>query len=511
MRSSFFGLETARRSLYSQKKALETTSHNIANANTEGYTRQKVRMSATNPYTKPAMNSPTGPGQIGTGVEVTDIERMRDDFIDQQIRNESRFAGDWSAKHDTLEKLEVIYNEPSESGLRDVFDQFWESLQTLADEPEDRTARSQVMERGVSLADTVNHMYTQMVDLKEDIDQRIGTKVSEINSIGRQIADLNKQIHNVELSQDKNANDLRDKRDVLLDELSELTDYELSEDSRGHLQVNIGGTALVRGEKANQMVFEEEDFDLADPGEEEDIGDLEEVEPEGSVVKWEHTGQEINFRDGEMKGLFDSRDEIVQDQINELRSVMYQFQDKFNDVHSEGFDYHEAQGEEGDSGDVEEFFNWLNNGDDLMEVDDDIRDDVFNIRAGYETEGEGKYPGNGENAKRLAQLKHERIIDEDYYEGKEDVDGTSTFNDFIDATVSSLGVEAQEAEKMVENQDLLLNQLKNRREAVSGVSLDEEMTDMIKYQQAYNAASRMVTAVDEQLDTIINRMGVVGR
>ena len=521
MRSTFFGLETARKALHAQKKALDTTSHNISNANTEGYTRQKVSMSATNPYTKPAMNSPTGAGQIGTGVEVTDIERMRDDFIDQQVRQESRFMGDWEAKSDTLKKLEVIYNEPSEEGLRGVFDRFWESLQTLSQEPESRTSRTEVMERGVSLADTVNHMYRQMTDLKQDLDDTIRNKVNDINSIGRQVADLNKQIQNIERAQGQSANDLKDKRDLLLDELSELTNFQRAEDSDGNLIVSVGGTALVRADSMNEMRFEQ-----SSP---EDIeeGDLDIQEPEGGKVVWEHTGSEINFRDGEMKGLFDSRDEIVQDQINELREVMYQFQSKFNQVHSgeddddtDAFNHYATMDDpEGKVEDGETFFDWLNNGDELMQVDDDIREDVFNIRAGRETGEEGKYPGNGENAKLLAQLKHEQVIDESYYQKYQEADhiddieadGTSTFNDFINATVTSLGVEAQEAERMVENQNDLLNQLKNRREAVSGVSLDEEMTNMIKYQQAYNAASRMVTTIDEQLDTIINRMGIVGR
>lgn len=521
MRSSFFGLETAKRSLDAHKKALETTSHNIANANTEGYTRQKVSKAATNPYTTPAMNSPVGAGQIGTGVEVTEINRMRDEFIDNQVRHESRFMGDWEAKSDTLRKLEVIYNEPSEQGLRGVFDQFWESLQTLSKEPESRTARTEVMERGVSLADTVNHMYDQMTNLKEDLDDQIETKVQDINSIGRQISDLNKQIQNIERAQDQSPNDLKDRRDLLLDELSELTNFETAEDSQGRLIVNISGTSLVRGENFNGLEFEEGE----NTGDSD--GDIDEQELEGGKVFWQHTGDEVEFRDGEMKGLFDSRDEIVQGQINELREVMYQFQEKFNEVHrgddaedEEAFNYYATEDDfEGSEDAGKEFFDWLNNGDELMQVDEEIREDVFNIRAGREMEDEGKHPGNGENAKILAQLKHERIIDEGFYEkykehnGVDEIDttGTSTFNEFIDAAVTSLGVEAQEAERMVENQEDLLNQLKNRREAVSGVSLDEEMTDMIKFQQAYNAASRIVTTIDEQLDTIINRMGIVGR
>ncbi|ACB85802.1 flagellar hook-associated protein FlgK [Natranaerobius thermophilus] len=568
MRSTFHGMETAKRALFAQRNALDTTGHNIANAERDGYTRQKAHMSATSPYTMPAQNMPGTAGQIGTGVEVESVERMRDDFIDSQIREESRFKGNWENKNDTLKKIETLYTEPSDSGLRSVFDQFWESLQDLSKNPEDRTARTQVMERGVSLADTVNHMYGQFVNLKEDLDESIDIKVDEINSIGHQIADLNEQIQNIELRTNQNANDLRDKRDMLLDELSELTNYNLSEDDKGNVRVSIGGTSLVEGNRVNELEFEAEAADADnDNGNNEGNGNiyLDDQEPRGGKVKWSHTGEEVNFRDGAMGGLMDSRDKIVQDHIDELRSVMAQFQESFNVVHSDdrAFNHYQAQaaqdGEDPFSDDVNQvdnFFEWKNDGNELLTVNEEIQEDVYLINAGYidndtlseyldgdyddddlsdmgledifgdnyETQepenmdinpNKLMYRGNGENGKRLANLKDEDIIkevpSEDNFDNDEKISGDTTFNDYIDAVVSDLGVEAQEAERMVENQELLVDQLENRREAVSGVSMDEEMTKMVQQQHAYNAASRVVTTIDESLDTIINQMGIVGR
>ncbi len=556
MTSTFHGIETAKRALFANQRALDTTSHNIANADSEGYTRQKASMEATSPYTKPAMNMSGSAGQVGTGVEVDSIERMRDDFIDTQIREETNNKGEWENKSDTLKKLESLYTEPSDSGLRSVFDQFWESLQELSDNPEDRSARTQVMERGVSLTDTVNHMYDQFVNLQEDLDENMSIKVDDINSIANQVADLNEQIQNVELRDNQDANDLRDKRDLLLDELSEYTDFNISEDNLGNARVSIGGTSLVEGNTANEIEYvEAENDENNDNGNDNDDPNVDNREPEGGEIRWTHTGDEVNFQDGAMGGLQDSK-EIVQHHIDELRDSMAQFQTSFNKIPGDdrAFNHAEAEDPEADpedaEGRVEEFFNWKNDGNELLTVNEDIRDDVYKINAGYiddetvaqyidkdeekiqdmdrgeieeELEAQGydletvMKSGNGENARRLANLKDADIINEnvssedDFVEDPTDPDGDTTFNDYIDAVVSDLGVEAQEADRMVENQELLVDELENRREAVSGVSMDEEMTNMIQYQHAYNAASRMVTTLDESLDTIINQMGIVGR
>ncbi|OWZ84854.1 flagellar hook-associated protein FlgK [Natranaerobius trueperi] len=516
MRSSFFGIETARRALFANSKALDTAGHNIANANTEGYTRQKVNMSATSPYSRPGINSPHGAGQIGTGVEAESIDRIRDEFIDTQIRNETNSKGEWNMKYDTLKKIESIYSEPSDSGIRNVFDQFWDSLQELSQNPEDRTARTQVKERGVSLADTVNHMYNQLTDLKKDLDENIKINVDDINSKANQIADLNEQIQNVEVKSNQNANDLRDKRDQLLDELSELTDFNLSEDDMGNARVTIGGTSLVNGTDVNELEYIPEDE--LEIEEDDDFLETPDSEPKGGKVIWNHTEREVNFGEGEMNGLIESRDEIVDHHIDELRSLTYQLSESFNAIHGadDAFNHYEAQGN-GDNR-QDDFFEFKNDGSRFIDVNEEIQQDVNLINAGYEKDDEGKYLGNGENARRLADLKSHSIIhenvNEDTFDGIEDlddIDGTATFNDFIDSTVADLGVETQEAMRMVENQELLVGQLENQREAVSGVSLDEEMTNMIKHQHAYNAASRVITTIDESLDTIINRMGTVGR
>ncbi len=468
MRSTFFGLEIGRRGIQSQQKALDVTGHNIANANTEGYSRQRAIMEATTPMYYPGYNKPVGAGQIGTGVSVQEIKRVRDSFLDTQIRKEFASGGEWEYRNDILKKLETILNEPSESGLRTALDQFWGSIQTLSTRPEDRSVRANVRQLGIVLADTFNHMNRQLTDLQKDVDKTITIKVEEINVIAQQISDLNKQIVQVESSGD-HSNDLRDRRDLLLDQLSQLARVGIQEDTTGAVTVSLGNGLLVTNQMANKLTTQ------TDP-----LTGLH-------SVQWPD-GTNISFTSGTMKGLFHSRDVIVESQLTQLNDLASQFISKFNTQHQSGFGLNSSTGNS--------FFAGTDASD--MQVDAAIMSELDNIAAAGGVLPVA--PGNNTNALLLAALKHDTTAM-----------GTSTFDDYYRGMAAQLGVDSQAAEKMVNNQQLVLSQLENQRQQISGVSLDEEMTSMIKFQHAYNAAARVVTSVDEMLDTIINRLGVVGR
>ncbi|KHF35030.1 Flagellar hook-associated protein 1 [Paenibacillus sp. P1XP2] len=169
MTSTFHSIETARRSLAAQTTALNTTGHNIANANTEGYSRQTVKMQASRPIEAYGMNRSNAPGQLGTGVEVTSINRIREQFLDSQYRNENSANGGWSIRSNTLEKLQAIINEPSETGIRTVLDNFWKSWSDLSKNPEDPTGRKIVVQTAQALTDGLNHMSRQIDSLENDL------------------------------------------------------------------------------------------------------------------------------------------------------------------------------------------------------------------------------------------------------------------------------------------------------------------------------------------------------
>jgi flagellar hook-associated protein 1 FlgK len=590
--SNFLSMEIGKRSIMTHQTALSVTGHNIANANTVGYTRQSPTLVTTRPHYTPNLTSNSGIGQLGTGVEVAYLERLRDAFLDGQIRNENKTTGYWSAIQDTLAKIEVILNEPSNDGLRTVMDQFWESWQDLSAHPESESVRAVVAQRGAALADAFNHTYQQLTELREDVNAFVRVKVDEINSIAQQMADLNQQILSITIA-GKQPNDLLDKRDLLIDELSRIADVTVNHDHNGMVSVQLGGRPLVQGK----------DFAVMDT-----VTDKRGMHQ----VVWADTKTAVNVTGGELRGLLDARGateldkspsvyaEIIPNMIEDLNQLAKTIILRTNEIHRGGFSLNNQSA----FPDGMNFFteptdgNWAQ----MMQVDQLIADDPKNIAAARYHTWEGGIEtnfGDGAVALMIAQLKHDynleqytassgilpsNIFDdpapainltindnlieiseptEPYQDLNQVVDainealsntdvsvrsegrqlvfystsasftvagtiGTFTFNataqdpigkmvnkattdDYWRSVCAQIGVMSQESLRMVNNQDTLLNELENKRQSVSGVSLDEEMTNMIKFQHAYNAASRFITTIDEAIEVIVNRMGLVGR
>ncbi len=507
---SFLGLEIGKRAITSQQTALTITGHNIANANTAGYTRQVAQLQTTIPYCAPSFTTAMQVGQLGTGVEVGTIERIREQFLDNQYRNENKAGGYWQSVAEAISKMEVIINEPSDSGLREVMDQFWEAWQDLVSNPENDSARTVVAERGATLADTFNHTYRQLVELRVDINSILDTKVQDINSTAEQIRDLNEQILAIKVS-GQQPNDLLDRRDLLLDQLSRIADIQVFEESNGMVAVQLGGRALVQGLNFSSL---------------DTVADAEGMQ----MIVWQDTRVKTQISGGELKGLLDIRgaSALPADASSQYRGLVPEMIDKLNElaraivvetnrVHQQGFSLLNQSG----TPDGANFFDQpldpdtVSDWSQYIKVSDAILDDPRGIAAaglrtwGDATSGGDPVPpalpvpinfGDGSNALNLAQLKHALIID-----------GAMTMDDFWRSLTSTIGVQGQQAERMAENQENLVGELDNKRQSVSGVSLDEEMTNMIRYQHAYNAAARFITAIDEQLDLVVNRLGLVGR
>lgn len=472
MRTTFFGLETARRALMAQQLGLETTAHNIANANTPGYSRQVVQLQSTTPFSPPSLLRPQIPGQIGTGVGVGAIQRMRNAFVDTQVRQETSSLGRWETQRDLLMQVELIYNEPSESGIRNSLDAFWQSLQDLSLNPESGSARTVVLQRGQALADLLNHTYTQLKDLQSSVNDTIEVQVGEVNTYAKKIASLNRQIVEAS-SMGDNPNDLMDQRDLLITELSKIVDVNVHTDKYNAATVTIGGIPLVEWDQVREL--------KAEP------------DADGKYqLKWAKTGNPVEFHNGSLKGLLVMRDEQIDGHIGMITNFSNTLVTEFNGVHSAGYGLDESQGD---------FFEKI----DTL----DPNNPLFRVRTGLTENGiaastiDGVPPGNGENASALAEVLNTTIYT---------IDSTSTtLRDYLSSNIAKLGVETQHALRMTDNQKALVGHLENRQEMVAGVSLDEEMVNMIKFQHAYNAAARILTGFDEMYDTIINRMGLVGR
>lgn len=500
MRTTFSGISIALRALQAQQTSLDVTGHNVANANNPNFSRQSAIHAATRPFPTPMLGYTPSGGQMGTGVEISQITRMRDNFVEMRLRQQFHSLKYWESLKDGLTQVELFFNEPTENGIHAALDQFWDSLQDLSREPDFDSVREVVVQRAQVLVEAIRNTRQQLQNLRDNVNTNIRTKVSEINSLSSRIADLNVQIGKISATGSL-PNDLMDTRDALLEDLSKLVDIEVIQDHANMFSVTVGGASLVHrstayGMSTNRVPQENEGY-------------------EKNEIIWAATGAPVEISFGELGGLYELRDK-VQDFMGDLDDWTFDFATEFNRLHNQGYDLNGVGGHESDEDSERlDFFEFKKASDEAdikfaalnIIVNSDIADNVENIRAAYleveEGESEGDDfdgVGNGLNALRLAQLRF-----------KPPEESEVTLGEAFTSIISTLGVVTQKSLKMVENEEVLTNHLTNLRESVSGVSLDEEMANMIRFQHAYNAAARMMTAVDETLDVIINRLGIVGR
>jgi len=244
MRTIFLGLEIARKALQAHQAAMNVTSHNIANANTPGYTRQVPHLSQeTVPLS--GLFVPPHLKNVGLGTDVDEIRRMRDKFLDLQIRQESRTGAYWNTIDKGLEQVEVVFGEPGESGLSQIFDRFWNTWQELAKSPESQASRVLVVETGNLLAQALSHTYTQLETQRSELNEEVAIKVQEVNNFIQQIYDLNQQIVRVAPA-GGNINDYKDQLDVLVESLSKVLSVQVRENQNGTYTIALQGRILVQ-------------------------------------------------------------------------------------------------------------------------------------------------------------------------------------------------------------------------------------------------------------------------
>ncbi|OZU88800.1 flagellar hook-associated protein FlgK [Virgibacillus indicus] len=472
--STFHGLEMAKQALFAQQSALYTTGHNISNANTDGYSRQRVNFETMNPYPAGSRNRPQIPGQMGTGVQAGSVQRIRNEFLDIQFRGENSKSGYWETKADALSRLENVMNEPSESGLSKTMDQFWQSLQDLAANPEkDSGVRSVVFQRGQAVADTFNYLSNSLNSIQGDLKSQIDTTVKDANSLIEQIHNINEQVKQVE-PHGFLANDLYDERDRLIDELSKIVNIKVTDQSSGESSLDIAD-----GLKKIDVMDSEGNVLGTLIDEEEGILNKIDVNFEVNEATGEETltleagGTDIKESNGSLKGLVESYEVTYPEMLSNLDKMAYKFADAFNGIHSNFFDVEET----GAAGNIKVA---LDSADEIVASNEN---------------------NDGKIASDLADL-FEKSLD-----GLED----KSVKGYFQSIIGELGVEAQQANRMADNTIILRSQVENQRMSVSSVSLDEEMSNMIKFQHAYNAAARSMTTIDEMIDRIINSMGLVGR
>lgn len=465
--SAFFGLHVARRAMMAQQRAMEVTGHNIANANTPGFSRQQALMATAAPFPYPAVNAPAGGAwQLGSGVEVTAIRRVRDSFLDHQFRGATQTLGYWEARRDVLSQLEMVFLEPSENGLSWLLSEFWGAWQELNKNPESMPVRVSLREKARGLTDTVRLMYNNIEDLRQGVALDINTKVAEVNSLSRQLVDLNQQIVRVS-ALGQQPNDLLDQRDLLLDRLSRRLNIALAHKPNGTVEVHAGNRVLVQESQAFTLRAE--------------VGTV------SAGITWEKNGQPAGIRDGDLQALLDAYNTLLPAYQNGLNELVRTLIERVNIVHRDGFGLNNVTGINFFApiapGEVPETV--------FFRLSSEVLADVNNIAAA----SAANRPGDGSVALTIARLRAGRTMQGD----------TVTFENYYQNLLARLGTEGEEAGRLVNLQGQLVRSLEIRREEAAGVSLDEEMLNLVQFQHAYQAAARFASVVDEMLDVLINR------
>lgn len=450
-------LDIARRALHAHQSAMNTAGNNIANVNTEGYSRQRVKLASTNSVVTPY-------GILGSGVKFDGVERIRSKFVDKQLINERPSLNRFEFKSNALQFIEEILNEPSDIGLNRNLEDFFNSFHDLANDPESSAARTVVREKAITLSNTFNRIHRQFRNYQQQLNSELASKVKEVNRITAQIATLNQKIGDTEVGGNQ-APSLRDKRDQLIDDLSQLVDVRTNENESGAVNVSVAGRFLVVGTQSQNL-------NLA----------VQSENDAGPAVTFELGGQVADITNGSIRGILDVRDSNIPNYLNQLDEFAVTLAQEVNNIHSTGYNLDGITGAD--------FFDTSVTGAADFAVDAAVLNDA-NLIATSDALNE---PGNNKIALAIAGLQ----------DGLTMSDGQLTFSDFYNSFIASLGSQTQEAEFLTSSYGLTVEKLEFTRDSISGVSLDEEMTNLIEAQQAFTAATRVVTTVDEMTQSVLN-------
>ena len=555
-RSTFFGLEIGKTGLTMSQLGLDVTGHNIANVDTKGYTRQRIVSTAYDPFGTIGRALPASQALVGGGVNVKLHDQIRSAYLDRRYRTENTVNAYWQKRTESMRYLESYFDNVNEqTSINYSVARFFQAMKVLAEDTVEGAPRTLLQTAGKDLVQQLNMIYEGLIDLQDTQNQAVLVTVDEINRIADEIAQLNKSIYGFEITGHL-ANDLRDKRNVLIDELSTYVDVEYREypDGKGHskFEVSIGGETLVDHVETWQLGV----WEITNPIPELEAADESPVlqvvwmKDDGSGVLIPDPGNPLLIKSGQLRAYLDMRDgdgignnakgiPYYIEMLNNLARALVQ---EVNTVHTQGWTDHPV--EPSSTGIL--FFNDFGAGDviflrddpddaaritgtlyivkqDILKsvtarnirLSDDIENSVYNIACSSTRivkQGEGKpeelQRGNNENMNALYDLFRKK----DIALGTVATGGVSigSFDGYVTSIRFDVGNVLNSCIKTAENCNTLTIAAENQRISIAGVSLDEEMTNLIRYQHAYNGAARVITAMDDALDRLINGTGRVG-
>ena len=470
--SNMSSLTTALSALYAQRRGLDITGHNIANANTEGYTRQRVEMVGNaGPVGASLFSKWNG---VGQGVNVTGITRMRDAFLDLRSNQEHSVQGELGMSQTILSRIELGFGEPSDMGLAAQFSEFWSGWDDVANNPTDLAARNALLERASTLTTNLRGTAASMSALRTDLVDQLRAQTEAVNQMATAIAQLNENITN-QTNSGLSPTDLLDQRDLLVNQLSDTIGITIKPREGGGVDIFVGGTALVRNTVAESLKVD----DSTDP-----VG-----------LQWTKDGYPASVGGGSVAGLLKGINDVIPRYLSQLDGVAARMMEMVNGAHTEGQDLDGVAGED--------FFAGTGAAD--IRLSDAVIGQPRHIAAA----AMGGGTADNSNALRLAAFANHRDrpldpSDPAYLAG----DGPDML---YRSMIVGMGVETEAVNRRVDIQYEITRQMDAARDSQAGVNLDEEMTNMLAYQRAYEAAARFMTAIDQMLDRLINSTGLVGR
>lgn len=623
MASSFAGIEIGKRSLMAHSTQISTAGHNISNADTEGYSRQRVNVRAFDPLYRPDLERAQVAGQIGQGTDVESITRVRDELLDSRIVGQTNVESYWATREKYYAMIESVYNEPEEISVRGNMDKFWQGWQELSVYPDSDAARQVVVTRGQTLTDSIRQQFRGLSEIGKQIDGDIEATVRQVNDISSQIAAVNGEIVRSRAMGD-NPNDLMDRRDLLVEKLANLINVTVDRKDPDEFMVHTDGQVIVQGSLARQ------------------IKSVPQIDNNGyGKLVWTDTGIDAQFHGGTLGALVELRDKDIRSEVQSLNTMALNFADLVNDVHRNavgknnvtGLDFfvqhdfventngnydrnsdgvedssyvfrmtgknvlrpQEQIGLEGTmtfngasgnvnvsyyaSDTVADVVNRINDSNaevkayldrnsnlvlkatssasmenpdfvirhvedsgmfltgysgilaqsgeggaydfnradavtsldgaqfavspvmspaDYMEVNPAVTGDVRSVAAAFANTIGDADPGDARAAVEIAAMRNTKVM----------IGTGRTFDDYFAESVTNVGLKGEQAQNQLASQNKIMDDLRSLRDSISGVNIDEELADIIKFQHGYNAAAKFVTVQDELLDTLINRLGV---
>lgn len=623
MANSFAGIEIGKRSLMAHSTQIQTAGHNISNADTEGYSRQRVIVKSFEPIYRPDLERAMVPGQIGQGCDVESINRIKDELLESRIVEQKNVESYWETRDKYYSMIESVYNEPNDVSVRTNMDKFWQGWQELSTYPESDAARLAVVVRGQTLTNSIQQQYKSLRGIGDQINGDIEAVVKQVNDLSRQIASVNGEIVRSKGLGD-NPNDLMDRRDLLVEKLSSLINVTVTQKDPDEFMVHTDGQIIVQGSLARQI---------------ETVGQLDN-NGYGKLM-WSDTKLDAEFHGGTLGALVELRDKDIRTEIQSLNTMALNFADLVNDVHrnaigknnTTGLDFfvqhdfvenvngnYDRNGDgvedtsyifrmtgtnalkmqeqiglsgtmtiNGASGNidvayfstdtVEDVINRINdsngevkayldrnsclvlkatsskgmenpdfvirhvedsgmfltgysgilqgsgadnaydfnranavdvlagaqfavspvlNPSAYIEVNGLIQNDVSSVAVAFKNSQGFAEPSDGRAAVEMAAIRNTKIM----------IGSQRTFDDYFADTITNVGLKGEQAQNQLATQNKIMGDLRDLRDSISGVNIDEELADIIKFQHGYNVAAKFISVQDELLDTLINRLGV---